>query len=393
MLSSEYSAKLDKIWTGFSSTTELHAPAVLDLINSLLFIKQLDEIQAEKGRLSALSGKPVDNPIYTTDLQDLRWSSFHYLDQKSLFELFYRKNGVLEFAKSLPEYSSLQKFEKQGKPIIPSPYLLTETISIINQLNVPDNNIRSGMINYLLQKPEATKKTPLPKIPLAEKELQEVAIAPPVVNVSRKAFLSNPLYKLALFLFLGAIVFAIVYFNWDKSTGTTANINNPATPINTKENDTASIPPTTTQKLEIDTAAKKKPGEATKKVLPAKDSADALKNRTTKKTAPKSMPEQDVSKATVPDGRSGTEVRRNNSKKNNTTGGNKERYKILEKAYFHDQPDERTRRQAFINHWNNSYATLQALDEKNGFIYVVFRNHQNQTSKGWLRKKDLKVIQ
>ena len=67
-------------------------------------------------------------------------------------------------------------------------------------------------------------------------------------------------------------------------------------------------------------------------------------------------------------------------------------YKIITKAYFHNKPDEATRRNAFLVHWNNSYAKLKALDEKNGFIYVVFHNHLNQTSKGWLRKKDLEPI-
>jgi len=64
-------------------------------------------------------------------------------------------------------------------------------------------------------------------------------------------------------------------------------------------------------------------------------------------------------------------------------------YKVISKAYFYNEPDESTRRAAFVNHWNNSYATIKPIDEKNGFIYVVFQNHLGQTSKGWLRKKDL----
>lgn len=67
--------------------------------------------------------------------------------------------------------------------------------------------------------------------------------------------------------------------------------------------------------------------------------------------------------------------------------GNKAQYKVIMKAYFHDEPDESTRRKAFIIHWNNAVLTPQ--QEKNGFIYVVFTNHLGQTSKGWLRKKDL----
>lgn len=67
-------------------------------------------------------------------------------------------------------------------------------------------------------------------------------------------------------------------------------------------------------------------------------------------------------------------------------------YKVRSKAYFYNEPDENTRRNAYIIHWNNSYAAIKPLDEKNGFIYVVFINHLNQTSKGWLRKKDLTEV-
>jgi serine/threonine-protein kinase len=62
-------------------------------------------------------------------------------------------------------------------------------------------------------------------------------------------------------------------------------------------------------------------------------------------------------------------------------------YKVRSKAYFHNQPDESTRRNAFIVHWNN--AVLRPKEERNDFVYVVFTNHLGQTSKGWLRKKDL----
>jgi eukaryotic-like serine/threonine-protein kinase len=66
------------------------------------------------------------------------------------------------------------------------------------------------------------------------------------------------------------------------------------------------------------------------------------------------------------------------------------RYMVKGKAYFHNEPNESTRRDAFIVHWNN--AVLKPLDEKNGFIYVVFTNHLGQTSKGWLRKSDLRQV-
>nr|WP_294796001.1 serine/threonine-protein kinase [uncultured Mucilaginibacter sp.] len=59
-------------------------------------------------------------------------------------------------------------------------------------------------------------------------------------------------------------------------------------------------------------------------------------------------------------------------------------------AYFHDRPNEASKRAANINQWNN--ARLKAIDDQNGFIYVVYTNDKGQTSKGWLRKKDLIVV-
>jgi serine/threonine-protein kinase len=62
------------------------------------------------------------------------------------------------------------------------------------------------------------------------------------------------------------------------------------------------------------------------------------------------------------------------------------KYKARSVAYFHDEPDETTRRRAFINQWNKAF---NAINEKDGFIYVIFTNDEGQVSKGWLRKKDL----
>lgn len=62
------------------------------------------------------------------------------------------------------------------------------------------------------------------------------------------------------------------------------------------------------------------------------------------------------------------------------------RFKVRNRAYFHDEPTTATKREAFITHWD---APVKALDEKNGFIYIVFTNEDGQTTKGWISKADL----
>ena len=65
-------------------------------------------------------------------------------------------------------------------------------------------------------------------------------------------------------------------------------------------------------------------------------------------------------------------------------------YRLLSpKAYFHNSPDEGTKRLAWLA---NPGDTITALKEANDFIYTEYYNRKNQLSKGWLRKKDLVAL-
>ena len=65
-------------------------------------------------------------------------------------------------------------------------------------------------------------------------------------------------------------------------------------------------------------------------------------------------------------------------------------YTVIAKAYFHNSPDENSRRNSYMTHSNN--VILHPIEEKNGYIYVVYTNHHGQIIKGWLNKKDLKPL-
>lgn len=69
---------------------------------------------------------------------------------------------------------------------------------------------------------------------------------------------------------------------------------------------------------------------------------------------------------------------------------NLHQYMVTAKAYFYNAPDESTRRNAFVVPANN--AVVNALDEQDDFVYVVFTNQLGQSSRGWLRKKDLQQL-
>lgn len=63
------------------------------------------------------------------------------------------------------------------------------------------------------------------------------------------------------------------------------------------------------------------------------------------------------------------------------------KYKVTSKANFYNSADENTMRGTFIS--GSADKTVEALEDKNGFIYVEYTNDLGFTSKGWLSKKDL----
>lgn len=67
------------------------------------------------------------------------------------------------------------------------------------------------------------------------------------------------------------------------------------------------------------------------------------------------------------------------------------RYKVLAaRAYFYNEPRIDTRRNAYAI---PSGEVLRALDETADFIYTEITNDRGQTSKGWLRKRDLLTLE
>ncbi len=99
MLLNELHAKLDNLWADFWPATELRPLAVVDFINSVFFIRQLDETQSKKERSAAFYGKPVEASLYSSPQADLRWSSFQHLDKESIYLHFNKIDGYCIAAK------------------------------------------------------------------------------------------------------------------------------------------------------------------------------------------------------------------------------------------------------------------------------------------------------
>jgi hypothetical protein len=67
------------------------------------------------------------------------------------------------------------------------------------------------------------------------------------------------------------------------------------------------------------------------------------------------------------------------------------RYQVTSKANFYSAPDENTMRGVFIS--SGPDKIVGALEDRGGFIYVVYTNDLGYTSKGWLSKQDLTKVE
>ena len=74
-----------------------------------------------------------------------------------------------------------------------------------------------------------------------------------------------------------------------------------------------------------------------------------------------------------------------------TSGGTlKVQYTVTDTTFFHDKPDESTRRKTYLDPLNKNI--LNPLRDQNGYIYIEYTNHFGRTSKGWINKKDLRPL-
>lgn len=197
-------------------------------------------------------------------------------------------------------------------------------------------------------------------------------------RVSRSAF--NAL--LAVLLLVSGI--AVYSFFFNKSVVGSSRAENTEFGTDSLNRD---VDATTRQVSENSSAAKDVEKYAEKRKQQIVDSINK-KTTETKEEKQQATEQQDSAKqenAAPAVDKSSDEQKVDKSEKNDSETG--VRYKVRNKAFFHDEPSTDTKRNAFIIHWNN--AILKPLDEKNGFIYVVFTNHLGQTSKGWLSKDDL----
>jgi len=151
MLIGQIRNQVDAVWNAFWTGGVANPVSVIEQISYLLFIRRLDEIHTNVERKANVSGKPLENPIFTTAQNELRWSVFKNKDPQTMFELV--RDKVFPFIKTINgEESAFAKHMRDAIFMVPKPGLLAQVIDMLDQIPMQDRDTKGDLYEYLLSK-------------------------------------------------------------------------------------------------------------------------------------------------------------------------------------------------------------------------------------------------
>jgi type I restriction enzyme M protein len=153
MITGDLKSQIDRVWEAFWTGGLSNPITVIEQMTYLLFIRRLDELQTQKESKANLLKIPIEDPIYTPDENELRWSHFKNRDPEVMHRLFTKEQGVFDFLRNIGNRSAaFSKFMKGATFMIPTPRLLAQVVEMISNINMSDRDTKGDVYEYLLSK-------------------------------------------------------------------------------------------------------------------------------------------------------------------------------------------------------------------------------------------------
>jgi len=153
MITGELRSKIDKVWEAFWTGGLSNPITVIEQMTYLLFIRRLDELHTQREQKAAFLKSSLENPLFSKDQEELRWSRFRNNDPDVMFRLFTKENGVFDFMKGLGDQgTAFTKFMKGATFMIPTPRLLALVVDMLSEINMEDRDTKGDVYEYLLGK-------------------------------------------------------------------------------------------------------------------------------------------------------------------------------------------------------------------------------------------------
>jgi type I restriction enzyme M protein len=151
VITGELRSKIDRVWDAFWSGGISNPLEVIEQITYLMFIRRLEDIQTAKERRANRTGKPVENPIYTADIQVLRWSRFTNEAPENMLTIV--RDGVFPWLRTLGgEDSTYSHHMKDARFTITTPNLLAKVVDMLDDIPLGERDTKGDLYEYMLSK-------------------------------------------------------------------------------------------------------------------------------------------------------------------------------------------------------------------------------------------------
>lgn len=157
MITGELKSKVDRIWDTMWASGIANPLSVIEQLTYLLFIKRLDEIHTLKEKKAARTGKPIEEPIFASEQDALRWSRFKEIAPEQMFETV--RDGVFLFIKTLgsngdpeKEGSTYSHHMKDALFMMPTPRVLFNVVDQLDGIDMNDADTKGDLYEYMLEK-------------------------------------------------------------------------------------------------------------------------------------------------------------------------------------------------------------------------------------------------
>ena len=122
---------------------------MIEQITYLLFIKRLDEIHTLREKKANRLTQPIEDPIFSTDQDRLRWSRFKNSDPKTMYKLI--EQEVFPFMKNLGDADSAFAIHMKDASFTLPPEkagLLAKVVDMIDNIPMQDCTVSDLMRHY-----------------------------------------------------------------------------------------------------------------------------------------------------------------------------------------------------------------------------------------------------
>lgn len=154
MITGELKAKVDKIWDTMWSGGISNPLSVIEQLTYLLFIKRLDELHTLKEAKAARTGKPIEDPIFNTKQNKLRWSRFKESAPEKMFETV--RDEVFPFIKAFGKRdgngTTYTHHMKDALFMMPTARVLANVVDQLDGIDMADSDTKGDLYEYMLGK-------------------------------------------------------------------------------------------------------------------------------------------------------------------------------------------------------------------------------------------------